>query len=238
MGNFGYTLFAIGGASLRNRWFLLLGVVLALAGGVLTYGYLRTLDKRVQVVVAVRDLSPRVTVEARDIALRYVPAVSLHPGALRSVADAVGRLVMETIYAGEQILVSRTDLCMVGRAMYGLEVDQRAMFIAAGFARGAGGSLRPNDYVDLVAVISGRGDPVAYRLALDLRVLEIRDDRGNQLDADSSRAGLGGVLLAVPESQVESIALALSCGHVYLVLRAMRQDTSGPREPRKDVVIQ
>lgn len=235
----GVSLDPLGGASLRSRWLLLLGIATALAGGVLTYEYLRALDRRVQVVVAARDLYPREIIEPRDIRICRVPSEALHPDALRSAAEARGRLVTQAIYVGEQIHISRTDLGMAGRTVYGLEPAQRAMFVQAGFARGAGGSLQPGDCVDLIAVISGRGDQVAYRLALDLQVLELRDERGNLLTDSGSRAGLGGVLLAVPDSQVESIALALSCGHVYVVLRGTRHPAAGaPPLPHKDVIPQ
>jgi Flp pilus assembly protein CpaB len=217
---------------------LILGVIFALAGGVLTYEYLRALDKRVQAVVAARDLRPRETIEAKDLRVVQVPAASVHPGALRNSSQVVGLLVLEPIYAGEQVLASRTDLRMAGRSTFDLELGQRAMFVAAGFARGAGASIQPGDYVDLVAVITGRGDPIAYRLGMELRVLELRDDRGGPFDAASARASLGGVLLAVPEPQVESIALALSCGHVYVVLRGVRDGASLLGETRKDVVVQ
>jgi Flp pilus assembly protein CpaB len=111
------------------------------------------------------------------------------------------------------------------------------MFVAAGFARAAGASICPGDRVDLVAVISGRGDPVAYRLAVDLEVLELRDERGNQLTGGQSKAGIGGALLAVPEPLVEPIALAMSCGHVYMVVRGVMAHDDAAQAHLGDVTV-
>lgn len=236
MAEIGCSLVPRGGAGLRSRWFLILGVGLALAGGVLTYGYLRALDQRSPVLVTTRDLHPREVIGPGDIRICYLPVEALHPDALRLASHALGRTVTQTIFAGEQLHASRTDLGFEGRYVFGLEPSQRAMFVAAGFARAAGSGIGPGDRVDLVAVTSGRSDPVAYRLALDLPVLELRDERGNPLTGAGSKAGLGGALLAVPDHQVESIALALSCGHVYLVVRGTRHSLDEPTANHGEVI--
>lgn len=204
---------------MRIRWLLLSGLILALLGGVLVYSYLESLDRRVPVVVAAHDLAPRDEIAAKDIRIVHLPAEAIAPDAFVSSQQALGRWVVRDILAGEQITASRTDLSLQDRCSYGLGPDFRALFVPGGFSRVAGGAARVGDRVDLVAVTSGRSDTIAYRLAVDLRVLELRDERGASYNSSGQRSLLGGVLLAVPDFLVEPIALAMSCGQVCIVIR-------------------
>jgi Flp pilus assembly protein CpaB len=206
---------------MRSRWLLLSGIVLALLGGVLTFSYLKSLDRRIPVVIASRDLVPRTEIAAGDIRVAYIHPEAVAADAIVSTHHAIGRWTVRDILAGEQITASRTDLSLANRCAYGLGPDFRALFVPGGFARAAGGAVMPGDRVDLVAVTTGRSETVAYRLAVGLAVLEIRDERGALISSGggASKAVLGGVLLAVPDFLVEPIALAIACGQVCVVIR-------------------
>ncbi len=201
---------------MRSRWLLVAGLILALAGGVLTFAYLRSLDRRVPVIVAARDLFPRDLIGPADVRTVYLDPEAVLPGGLR---ETQGRWVVNIIFAGEQITSARTELSLVNHCAWGLGGAYRAMFVPAGYGKAAGAAVRPGDQVDLVAVTTGYGDSVAYRLGVGLRVLELRDERGQTIPLGPAKTLLGGVLLAVPDYLIEPIALALSCGQVYIVLR-------------------
>lgn len=204
---------------MRGRWLLIVGVALAVLGGALTFAYLQSLDRRAPVVVAARDLPPRHQIGPGDVRLTYLHPEAVLAGSLRDPAAIQGNWVVEQIFAGEQVTSARTQLSLADHCAWGLGATHRAMFVPAGFAKAAGGAVRPGDRVDLVAVTTGFGEAMAYRLASNLRVLELRDERGLQVAGGASKSLLGGVLLAVPEYLVEPVALAVACGHVYAVLR-------------------
>jgi Flp pilus assembly protein CpaB len=203
---------------LRGRWLFVLGLFLAVVAAVSTYGFLEGLDQRVPVVVAARDLTRWERIEAGDLELRYLHPEAVLSDAIRLPGQIIGRQVTQPILCGEQISPGRTDLEPSGWMAYGLGPGTRAMFIPAAFQRAAGGALTTGDRVDLVAVISNREEPVAYRLARSLEVLEIRDDRGRPWSERDDRQVIGGALLAVSDHEAEAIALAISCGQVYLLL--------------------
>lgn len=204
---------------MRSRWLLLGGVILALLGGALIFAYLEGLSRRSPVVIAVTDLPPRVQIRPDHVRVAYLHPEAVAGDAMQALDEAVGRWTVREILQGEQVTAARTDLSLVGRSAYGLGPGQRAMFVPGGFARLAGGVIMPGDRVDLVAVASGRSDQVAYRLAADLPVLAVRDERGAALSRETGRALLGGILVAVPDQLVESIALAVAYGQVFAVLR-------------------
>jgi len=215
---------------MRSRWFLVAALILALAGSMCLYIYLRQLDRRVAVVVAARDISRHELLGTSDVRLAYVHPTALLPGATRVVAEVAGRWVVREIMTGEQVTAARLDAGTGSATAFGLGLAFRALFIPCGYARAAGGAIWEGDRVDVVAVTTGLSEPVAYRVAHDLEVLEVRDDQGMRIQRYGDADGLGGVLVAVPDALAESLALAISCGHVYLMLRdplAARLEATG-----------
>ncbi len=166
---------------MRGRWFLVAAVVLALLGSMSLYSYLRRIDQRVPVVVAARDLARRERIQVQDVKVAYLHPDAVMQGALRDTSQVLGRWVLREVMSGEQITNARTDVILGSTSVYGLGLAYRAIFIPCGFARAAGGNLAEGDRVDAIAVISGQGEPAAYRLASDLEVLEVRDDQGRRM---------------------------------------------------------
>lgn len=207
---------------MRGRWFLVAAVVLAIMGSVSLYTYLRGVDQRVPVVVAARDLSRRERIQSQDVRIAHLHPDALVQGAIRDVSQAVGRWVLREIIAGEQVTTGRTDVFLGSSSAYGLGLAYRAVFVPCSYGRALGGNISQGDRVDAIAVIASRSEPVAYRLATDLEVLEVRDDQGQRVDGAGRSGGFGGALLAVPDPLVEALALAISHGHVYLALRDPR----------------
>jgi Flp pilus assembly protein CpaB len=179
------------------------------------------------VIVAVRDLAPRQQITPADVRVAHLHPEAVAHDAVRTLREASGRWVVRDILQGEQITGSRTDLSLQGRPAYGLGPSYRAMFVPGGFSRLAGAVIMPGDRVDLVAVTAGRTDQIAYRLAVDLAVLAVRDERGGVYTAETGRALVGGILVAVPDRLVEPIALAIACGQVYAVMRDPAEMPSG-----------
>jgi pilus assembly protein CpaB len=204
---------------MRSRWFLVAALILALAGSMCLYIYLRQLDRRVAVVVAAREISRHELLSNADVRLAYVHPSALLPGASRTVAEVAGRWAVREIMTGEQVTAARLDAGASSATAFGLGLAFRALFVPCGYARAAGGAIWEGDRVDVIAVTTGLSDPVAYRVAQDLEVLEVRDDQGMRVQRYGDADGLGGVLVAVPDALAESLALAISCGHVYLALR-------------------
>lgn len=216
---------------MRGRWFLVAALVLALLGSVFLYVYLRQLDRRVPVVVAARDLSRHELLTGAEVRVALLHPGALLPGALTNPTQTVGRWVSHELLSGEQVTAGHLAEGDVAAGTYGLGLAFRALFIPCGYGRAAGGAVWEGDRVDIVAVTASRDEPIAYRLAQNLEVLEVRDDQGKRVQAFGTAESIGGVLVAVPDSGAEAIVLAMTCGQVYLLLRdAMPAGTGGSGE--------
>lgn len=204
---------------MRSRWLLVLALILAVAGSMSLYVYLRQLDRRVPVVVAARDLARHEQLTGAEVRLAYIHPGAVMPGAYRSTADVAGKWVAKEILIGEQLTAARMEQGACPAGSYALGLAYRAFFIPCSYARGAGGAIWEGDHVDVIAVTPTRNEQAAYRIARDLEVLEVRDDQGMRVRAYGGAGGFGGVLVAVPDVLVDALALAVSCGQVYIILR-------------------
>ena len=101
----------------RGFMFLAAGLVLAVLAGVV--GFVALVNAGAQgdsgeaagpeamVVVVTRGVSARSVLGAIDVELKGVSEESIPPGALTRLEDALGRVVLSDLYAGEVVLTQR-----------------------------------------------------------------------------------------------------------------------------------
>jgi pilus assembly protein CpaB len=219
----------------------LLGAVLALMVGALTYGYLR--DARVtgtapapvphaSVLVARHDLAPGATIGADDVELRDLATEAILAGTLRAPDAAVGRYATTRIAAGEQVRSAAVSGVAPGGAL-AREVPEgaRAVSIAVSDAIAAGGLIAPGDRVDVVAVFDqSRADRSGSALVVDdVEVLAVSaavvGEPAPSAPAAQSKSTTNPqqitstVALAVSPLQAQRLAVAEEFGSLRLVLR-------------------
>jgi Flp pilus assembly protein CpaB len=132
------------------------------------------------VVVATRDLPPRTALTAADIKLAQYPADIAPPTALAKAEDVVGKVVQQTITAGEPILPHKFAAAGVpawtvfppnalpapGQPIPAGTPDYRVWILTVPDAAAAGGVVQVGDFVDLMltwtidaAKFTGPADP-------------------------------------------------------------------------------
>lgn len=108
-------------------------------------------DRR-EVVVAVRDLSPGITVTADDVVLRRRPAAMLPDGAITAIGVVVGATLAGPSRRGEVL----TDTRILGPRLTGLSAGPDARTVPLHLTDAAVlEMIRPGDVVDVLGVPSG-----------------------------------------------------------------------------------
>lgn len=176
------------------------------------------------VVVARHALPARVRLGREDLEVRRLPADAAGPGAIRSPAEAVGRVTTVPLAAGEILYTTHLAGSDNPSALaYRIPSGRRAATIRVNEVSGVGGFIQPGDRVDVVAVLSKdlTGRDEAVLLLQDVPVLAVGRDQqgsGGSLGGAGSQAAQT-VTLALEPSQAVTLALADQKGAVRLLLR-------------------
>ena len=201
-------------------------VVLSLTGGVLLW---RSTAATTPVIVAAREIPPGHVIQRDDLTF----AGARLEGGLASLALAradlgsvVGRTSSTTIHAGEMLV--RPDLAS-GPI---LDADEVAVTIPVA-ADTIYPGLRPTDEVALLAT-SNAGRPESATVTLLERAtvfavgLERRVVRSIASNSPHEGAALANITLAVPRSEAEAIAHAVTNATITIVLLAPEESTVQP----------
>jgi len=177
------------------------------------------------IVVAVVNMSMAETITPQHVKLLPWPSKSVPSGAVRTLAEAEGRVVRGSIVAGEPLLEGKLAPHLSGKG--GLmpmlvPEGQRAVTIKVDDAVKESGFVLPNSRVDvLVSMAKERGsqDRISKVIIQDVTVLaagqtvELRDNKPVTVTT---------VTLALQPAQVERLALAQSEGKLTLAMRNLR----------------
>lgn len=101
----------------------------------------------VQVVVAAIDVASGTTLTADMLTVRDVSQTELLSGALTDQTAAVGQVVNQAIYQGEQIVAGKLGGTWLS---YKVEEGMRAVSLSVEIESGVAGLIRPNDAVDIL----------------------------------------------------------------------------------------
>ena len=133
-----------------------------------------TSAKKVDVVVAARDLPAGRTLEADDLEVRELPQETAPPDGLTDPGQAVGRVLAVARSAGEVI---RPVHLALNRGLT-VDRDHRAIAVHVTLAQGLAGALVPGQQVGVVAVLYAEDEfgariPYAKVALSGLRVLYV-----------------------------------------------------------------
>jgi Flp pilus assembly protein CpaB len=201
-------------------------VVVSLTGGLLLW---RSATDTTPVLVAARDIPPGHVIHRDDLHL----AEARLDGSLAALAltgadldVVVGRTSSTTIHAGEMLV--RPDLGsgpVLGADEVAITIPVAADTIYPG--------LRPTDQVTLLAT-SNAGRPESATVTLIERAtvfaigLERRAIRSSTANNPNEGATLANITLAVPRSEAEAIAHAVTNATITIVLLAPKESTVQP----------
>jgi len=225
---------------MRRRFLLILicASVIGLLASVLVYRVVSQVararsDQSEQIVVATADLGLAETVTGQNIRLVNWPKASVPPGALRTAAEAEGRVVRSSVVAGEPLIEGKLAPQLSGKGGIMpmlIPEGQRGVTIRLDDATRESGFVMPNSRVDvLVSMPKGPGsdEKIAKVILQDVTVLaagQIVEMKDNKPVTNTT------VTLALTPQQVERLAVAQSDGRLMLVQRNLR-DTQFVRTP-------
>lgn len=210
-------------------------LAVAIVAGVVAGGAYWATAQRAAIVVAARDLDADKTIAPEDVALRELPVDAVPVGALRTVADALGRVPRAPLWTG-QILMAAGLGEAAGAFHSGIvpPSGQRAIAIPVTAAQALGGALVPGAHVDVIAVPAiGRAQAkqVTELVAANVTIVDVRGEGGGPfVTPGSARASaigavdrLGSVVVAVPPSEALRIADRIATSNFVLVFIPIRR---------------
>lgn len=166
--------------------------------------------EQADVVVAVRDLSPGVTLSAEDVAVRRRPALTVPDGAATAVDAVIGATLAGPSRRGEVL----TDARVLGSRLAGLSAGPDARVVPLHLADAAVLDLiRPGDVVDVLGAPSAEADAHPRVVASDAVVVLV--------SAASSAPGAGNervVLVALAAPAANALAGATLVQTVTLTI--------------------
>lgn len=238
-----------------NKLSLALGLILGLLAAVLVAVYLSSAGSdggtsttsagpTVPVVVAAKDIGSGTRITSDMVTVRDVSQDSVLTGAFDKPESVVDQITTVPIVSGEQVISAKVvgtgaDLSEFGdNPPLALIVSQgmRGVSVEVNSIVGAGGLVRPGDYVDVVLTVrvkAGEGnDQIAATVLQNLKVLAVgqtvattglgTEDPAKQKDNDKDATT---VTLAATPIQGEVLALADACrlnfeGRLAIAVRA------------------
>jgi len=193
----------------RSKVLLVLAVACGLGAFALVRGYEARLaalrpvaGAPVPVVVAAQPLARGAVLSEEVLRLASVPSAFAPPGAVRSVADAVGRTLVSDLAVGEAVTRTRVGTTG-GPVATQVPSGLRAFVVPSGMPAG---SVRAGDRVDVLATFGGPR-PYSDTVASALEVLSVLEVEQDGFAASGSGAGPSLVLLVTPDA-AERLAYA------------------------------
>lgn len=163
-----------------------------------------------EVVVAVRDLSPGITVTADDIALRSRPVATLPDGAQTALTGLVGATLAGPARRGEVL----TDARVLGSRLAGLSAGPDARVVPLQLADSAVlDLLRAGDVVDVLGASEPTGDARPRVVASDAVVVLV-SPASTPIGSGNDRV----VLVALPAPAATALAAATLVQAVTLTI--------------------
>jgi pilus assembly protein CpaB len=248
------------GGGRSGKVVLLLALFLGLISAVLVYVYLSQAGGEEtaasgttkSVVVATEDISVATRITDSMVEIKAISADAVHPDSFSSTEGVVGNLARYPIAAGEQVLSDRVAASSVtlpeGEELplpYIVPEGKRAVSVVMSDLIGAGGLLRPGDYVDVILTVKLSSQDQIGRiilqdvelLALDQQVEkvapkleDIEDERVSTGEGETDPEAVT-VTLAVAPVEGEVLAVADKCadnygGRLALALRPFGDHTT------------
>jgi len=222
-----------------SRFSLVLGIGLGIVAAVLIAVYLTGAKSDsgggtvggsgVPVVVANVEIQAGTKITAEMLTIKEFPEDAVLTGAFPTTDDVVDQITTTRVIAGEQVIADKITAtgdnleAFDGNPPLALIVTEgfRGVAIEVNSIVGAGGNLRPGDYVDVILTVKveageGKRNQIAATVLQNLQVLAIdqsvttsRADAPDDQKSNDEKA-TSVTLLATP-SQGEVLALADAC---------------------------
>src|SRR6267143_1083402 len=226
-----------------RRPFTLLGIVLALlviAAFVLVALNASTgsIGPTQNVVVAIKDLPPRIPIDSGSLAIRNIPTAGYPDLLFSKIDDVKGKIPLVKIVTGEAItsnLVAEPGQSLSSQSEFlPIPSGYVALTIPTSEQQGVADYIQKDDYISVIATVSTSGKVASKTIFTNLHVIRV-GMQGNGAPANSSAAS--SLTVVVTECQAEvitwfltyaSLKYALESFHDYLQPGAQTPDPGCP----------
>jgi pilus assembly protein CpaB len=234
------------GGGRGNRAILLLALFLGLVSALLVYVYLSQAgeEKTVAsgatkaVVVAKSNIPVATRITADMVEMRQISEDAVHPDSFSSTEGIVGNIARYPITAGEQVLSDRvaagSSALPEGEELslpYIVPEGKRAVSVGVSDLIGAGGLLRPGDYVDVILTVELQsGDEIGRIVLQNLEVLALdqeMDKVAPEVEGDEQTRVASAGSKTKPDAVTVTLAVAPVEGEVLATADQCAENFSG-----------
>ena len=209
----------------RQRILILFGVAWLSAAALTWFLYSKTKapqqERKVQVVVAARDLPIGSLLKKGDVKRVALPEINIPRGAAFEERDALGRVVLYPISASELVLASKLSAVTSTEGVAStIEPGFRAVSVQITDVSGVAGLVLPNSRVDVLFTRPGNmAEATTSTILQNVKVLSVGRlvPTGQTADARAPRSPVATLVLRPEDAQ--KLELAKNQGKISLSLR-------------------
>jgi Flp pilus assembly protein CpaB len=218
-----------------RRPFTLLGILLALlviVAFVLVAlnASAGTASPQETVVVAAKDLQPRIPIGAGDLMTRTLNVPSNYPKVyFSSVSEVAGMVPLVTIASGQLVAsneVARPSQALGAQAEY-LAIPQGyvALTIPTSEQQGVADYIQPDDYISVIATVSSNGKVASKTIFTQMHVIKV----GTASTTGNTSAS--SLTVVVTQCEAEVITWFLTYASLKYTLESYRDYAPGAKNP-------
>jgi Flp pilus assembly protein CpaB len=209
-----------------TRPFTILGIVLALV--VITAFVLVALNAQnagaspsMNVVVANKDLQPRVAVDASALEMKSIPVPGTYPKVyFTRLQDVQGLVPLVTIPTGQAITsneVAKPSAALGSQSEYlPIPSGYVAVTIPTSEQQGVANYIQPEDYISVIATVASAGKVASKTIFTNLHVIRV----GTPAASGSATSNASSLTVVVTECQAEVITWFLDYAALKYVLES------------------
>jgi len=182
------------------------------------------------VLVPQRDLPKGTALSRENVAVRHLPAESIHQSALRpEQADSLnGRVLSVDVRQGEPLLAAFFDPPRPATLVTRLSEDQRAITVSVDELNSLSGMLQPGNRIDLIVTIRNEARPRLLTLLQDVEVLATGTHVVPAESAKDARRTFTTITLHVSPEDAQRIMAARELGKLTALLRPAGSHATDP----------
>jgi Flp pilus assembly protein CpaB len=219
-----------------RRPFTLLGIVLALV--VITAFVLVALNASSgtnvpyqSVVVATKDLQPRLPIDGAAIEIKRVPVPANYPPVFfTEISQVKGMIPLVTIPSGEAVtspdVVKPSNALGAQSEFLPIPSGYVALTIPTSEQQGVADYIQPDDYISVIATVSSSRATADKTIFTNLHVIKVGTN-----GSSSSSAGATSLTVVVTQCQAEIITWFLTYAALKYTLESFHDYLSSPQAP-------
>jgi pilus assembly protein CpaB len=182
------------------------------------------------VVVATKDLQPRIPIASGDLGMRTINVPADYPKLyFGSVGQVVGMVPLVTIVSGQLVSsndVAKPSLALGAQAEYlSIPKGYVALTIPTSEEQGVAGYIQPGDYMTVIATVSTNGKVASKTIFTQLRIIKVGTAGTN------GNSGASSLTVVVTQCEAEVITWFLTYASLKYTLESYQDYAPGAQNP-------